>query len=71
MSQEPGLLLTVNGTPRRWRALSVHQTDAAQLPVFTADVDGSLGCAGTLEAAVLMAARAAENGTSSEMEVIT
>lgn len=66
---EPGLLLTINGTPRRLRALSVHATGEAVLPVWTADVDGSLGCAGTLESAVLMAARAADRGEPSEMEV--
>jgi hypothetical protein len=66
---ELGLLFTVNGMPRRWRAFSVHQTSGAMLPVWTADVDGSLGCGATLEGALLFAARAAEEGKPVELEV--
>ena len=60
-------MFIVNGTPRRWRGLSVHIEENPRLPVWTADVDGCLGCAGTLEEAVLMAARAADNGVPQEM----
>ena len=64
---DSGLLLLVNGTPRRLRAMSLHIEAAARLPVWTADVDGSLGCAGGMEEAVLMAARAADRGAPQEM----
>ncbi len=67
--QQPGLALRVNGIARTLRVLSVLQTSEAVLPVWTADVDGALGCSGTLEGAILFAARAAENGEPSETEV--
>lgn len=64
---EPGLLLIVNGHPRRLRALSLHDQGPDGLPVWTAEVDHSLGCAGTLEGAVLMGARAADLGIFQEI----
>lgn len=66
---ETGLPFTLNGTPRRWRALSVHQTKGAMLPVWTCDVDGALGCGATLEGALLFAARAADEDKPVELEV--
>lgn len=52
----PGLPLWVNGRPCHLRALSLT-TGPAALPVWEADVDGSRGCAATIDAAVLYAAR--------------
>lgn len=55
---EQGLLLLVNGKPTRIRALAI--TDGpGKLPVWLADVDGHQGAAGTLDSALLLAARAA------------
>lgn len=55
---DAGLLLVVNGRPRRLRALSL--TDGPRgLPVWLADVDGQQAAAGTLEAAILLAGRSA------------
>lgn len=68
MDRSPGLALVVNGTPRQLRGISLHCTSDATLPVWTADVDGSLGCGGTLEAAILLAARAADLGLQQDME---
>lgn len=57
---EPGIPLWVEGTQRRLRSLSVNGVEPGTLPVWTADVDGSKGCGGTLDAALVLAARAAE-----------
>lgn len=56
---EHGLLLMVNGEPRRLRALSIA-SGPNQLPVWLADVDGHIGGAGTLESAILLATRATQ-----------
>jgi len=58
---QPGIPLWVEGTQRRLLALTVHGVAPGTLPVWTANVDGSLGCGGTMDAAVVLAARAADS----------
>lgn len=67
---EAGLLLRVNGVPRRLRAVDLRD-GPGELAVWTADVDGALGCGGTWDAAVLAAARnaALDNGGCGGAEV--
>lgn len=55
-----GLPFWVNGRERRLRCLVVSGTEPGTLPVWMADVDGHRGCGGTLDAALVLAARAAE-----------
>lgn len=57
---EPGILIMVNGRAKRLSMLGVSQTALHTLPVWTVEIDTSLGCAGSLEDAILMAARASE-----------
>jgi hypothetical protein len=57
---ECGLEFWVNGTRRRLLSIGVDGTAPGTLPVWTAAVDGCLGCGGTLDAALVLAARAAE-----------
>ena len=59
MPHAPGLPLWVNGTLYTLRYMSLTRGPSA-LPVWEADVDGSRGCAGSLEAAILMAAGSVE-----------
>jgi hypothetical protein len=59
MSDEPGMPLVFNGKPYRWCGLRIDQPTTTDLPVWTVDVDGFPGCAGTLEAALLIAGREA------------
>jgi hypothetical protein len=53
------MMLFVNGRTRTIRGLSLRD-GPGKLPVWEADVDGANGCAGTLDAAIILAARAAE-----------
>jgi hypothetical protein len=53
------MLLFVNGRSRIIRGLALRD-GPGHLPVWEADVDGANGCAGTLDAALILAARAAE-----------
>lgn len=55
-----GLTLWVDGVQRRLTALGVTGVAPGTLPVWTATVDGCLGCGGTLDAAIVLASRAAE-----------
>lgn len=57
--QREGITLWVDGHERRL-TLGVTGVAPGTLPVWTATVDGCLGCGGTLDAAVVLAARAAE-----------
>ena len=57
---EQGLEFWVNGSPRRLVSLGLTGCEPGTLPVWTASVDGHLGCGGTLDAALILAARAAE-----------
>jgi hypothetical protein len=63
---EPGLALWVNGTPCQLRALRL--TDGPDvMPLWEADVDGALGLAGSLETALLEAARNATRHGSDDV----
>jgi hypothetical protein len=59
MTPEPGLVVVVNGRPHRLWGIALTET-SGHLPVWLVDVDGAKGSAGTLESALLMAARAAD-----------
>lgn len=56
---EPGIVLIVNGEPRRWRGLAL-EFQPGRLPAYTVDIDGHVATRGTLEGALLSAARVAE-----------
>lgn len=58
MSEPLGIVLLVNGRAHRWRGISLEE-GPARLPVWLVDVDGKQASAGTLESALLLAARAA------------
>lgn len=59
MSQPQGFLLVVNGRPLPLRGVSL-ELQSGKLPVWLVDVDGRQGRAGTWDAALVLAARAAE-----------
>lgn len=60
-----GLPFWCDGKERRLRSLSVTGTSPGTLPIWIADVDGCMGCGGTLDAALVLAARAAGEGSAS------
>lgn len=56
----PGIPLWVEGVERKLLSLIVKGVAPGTLPIWTANVDGHLGCGGTMDAAVVLAARAAD-----------